>query len=94
MTALEEIRRLSGKLAIGGEFRNSAASDYFDVIDPATEDVIGRIPDTTTAEVDEAITVANRTQKTWNKVNALTRAELMHQVATNMRQSRGVVGEC
>jgi betaine-aldehyde dehydrogenase len=93
MTALEEIKRLSGKLSIGGEFRDSTASAGFDVVDPATEDVIGRIPDSTTAEVDEAITVANRIQKAWNKVNALTRAELMHQVATNMRQSRGVVGE-
>jgi betaine-aldehyde dehydrogenase len=93
MTAVNELKRLSGKLFIDGNFRDSAAADSFDVINPATEDAIGRFPDTAGAEVDEAIAIANKVQKAWNKVNALTRAELMHQVATNMRQSRGVVGE-
>jgi betaine-aldehyde dehydrogenase len=93
MTAVKELERLSGKLFIDGDFSDSAATDGFDVVNPATEDVIGRIPETTGAEVDEAIAIANKVQKAWNKVNALTRAELMHQVATNMRQSRGVVGE-
>jgi betaine-aldehyde dehydrogenase len=93
MTAMNELKNLSGKLFVDGEFRGSTATDGFDVIDPATEEVIGRIPDTTAAEVDEAIAVANKVQKEWNKVNALTRAELMHEVAANMRQSRGVLGE-
>lgn len=93
MTALQEIKRLSGKLAIGGKFRDSAASDCFDVIEPATEDVIGRTPDSTMAEVEEAIAIANTAQNAWKRVNALSRAELMHQVAANMRGMRSVLGE-
>jgi betaine-aldehyde dehydrogenase len=93
MSAINELKRLSNKVLINGEFRDSAATDGLDVIDPATEEIIGRMPFATGAEVDEAIAVANRSQKAWNKVNALTRAELMHEVAANMRESRGILGE-
>jgi len=93
MSAINELKRLSNKLFINGEFRDSAATDGLDVIDPATEETIGYMPFVTGAEVDEAIAVANRSQKAWNKVNALTRAELMHEIAANMRESRGVLGE-
>ncbi len=93
MTAINEFSRLSNKFFINGEFRDSAASDGLAVIDPATEETLGHMPFTTQAEVDEAIAVANQSQKAWNKVNALTRAELMHRVATDMRESRGLLGE-
>jgi acyl-CoA reductase-like NAD-dependent aldehyde dehydrogenase len=93
MSAINELKRLSNKVLINGEFRDSAATDGLDVINPATEEIIGRMPFATGAEVDEAIAVANRSQKAWNKVNALTRAELMHEVAANMRESRGILGE-
>jgi len=86
MTAINEFKKLSGKLYINGNFRDSAATDDLEVIDPATEEPVGSMPFTTEAEVGEAIAVANQNQKTWNKVNALARAELMHEVATNMRK--------
>jgi len=93
MTAIEELNRLSNKVFVNGEYRESTASDGLDVIDPATEEPIGHMPLTSGAEVEEAIAIANHSQKAWNKVNALSRAELMHQVAANMRASRALLGE-
>ncbi|MCP4984327.1 MAG: aldehyde dehydrogenase [Gammaproteobacteria bacterium] len=93
MSGIEELKNLSGKIFINGEFRTSTSTNSLDVINPATEDVIGNIPDATQAEVDEAIAVANKAQKEWNKVNALTRAEILHEVATKMRANKAVVGE-
>jgi betaine-aldehyde dehydrogenase len=93
MTAIDELNRLSNQVFINGEFRDSATTDSLEIIDPATEQTVGQMPNATAAEVDEAIAVANLSQKAWNKVNALSRAELMHQVAANMRESRGVLGE-
>ncbi|MCP4332401.1 MAG: aldehyde dehydrogenase, partial [Gammaproteobacteria bacterium] len=93
MTAINELKRLSNKVLINGELRDSAATESLDIIDPATEQVIGQMPFTSPAEVDEAIAVANRSQQAWNQVNALTRAEIMHEIATNMRASRGILGE-
>ncbi len=93
MSAINELKRLSNKIFIGGEFRESVATEHLDVIDPATEAVIGQMPFTTTDEVTEAIEIANRSQQSWNKVNALSRAEIMHEIAANMRNSRGIIGE-
>jgi len=93
MTAIKELNRLSNQVFINGEFRNSAATDGLDVIDPATAETAGHMPIATAAEVDEAIAVANASQKAWNKVNALSRAELMQEIASNMRALRGILGE-
>ncbi|MCP4876990.1 MAG: aldehyde dehydrogenase [Gammaproteobacteria bacterium] len=93
MTATNELKRLSNKVLINGEFRDSGAGDGLDVVDPATEESIGQIPFTSITEVDEAIAVANRSQQAWNQVNSLTRAEIMHEIAANMRSARGVLGE-
>ncbi len=90
---MKEFQDLSNKVFINGAYRDSASRDGFDVVNPATEEVVGRIPDSAEAEVSEAIAVANKVQKEWNKNNALTRAELMHEVAAHMRKERGVVGE-
>ncbi len=93
MTVIQELKKLSNQLFINGEFRTSVATDGIEAINPATEEIIGHMPFTTAAEVEEAIEIANQSQKAWNKVNALARAELMHKIATNMREARGVLGE-
>lgn len=93
MTVIQELKKLSNQLFINGEFRTSVATDGLEAINPATEETIGHMPFTTAAEVEEAIEIANQSQKAWNKVNALARAELMHKIATNMREARGVLGE-
>jgi len=93
MTAMNELNRLSGTFFDGTTFAKSKASAGFDVIDPATEDVIGRLPDTTEAEVEAVIARANKVQREWSRQNALTRAEAMHEVAARMRQMKPVLAE-
>jgi betaine-aldehyde dehydrogenase len=93
MTALNEFLRLSGTLFVDGEFRASAGPDSLDVIDPATEEVIGRIADCTEADVDDVIRAANAAQRSWAAENALTRAERLHEVATRMREITPVLAE-
>ncbi len=63
------------------------------MIDPATEDRIGEVADATAAEVDAAIDAANRAFKSWRTLNMLTRAELLHEAAAELRRIRPVVAE-
>ena len=93
MTALQELERLSGRNYVGGEYSKSSGKLAFDVVDPATEDRVGQLADTTAAEVDIAVAIANKAQKAWRKSNALHRAELMHEVARRMKALKPVLAE-
>ena len=55
MTILEEINRLDSNILLGGQARKSKATEVLDVIDPATEQKLGEIAETTTDEIDEAV---------------------------------------
>jgi betaine-aldehyde dehydrogenase len=93
MTALDEFSKLSGSYFVNHEFRMSASDASLDVIDPASEDVIGQIPDCTEDEVNQVIAAANVAQKKWAAQNGLTRAELMHEVAAKMREMTPILAE-
>jgi aldehyde dehydrogenase (NAD+) len=50
--------KVCDKLFIGGEWVDPATDAVIDVISPHTEEVIGRVPDASTADVDRAVAVA------------------------------------
>jgi betaine-aldehyde dehydrogenase len=93
MAAIEEFKRLSRHLYIDGQWRKSQAGDGVPVVNPASEDKLAEVAEATAAEVDEAIAGANRAQKGWNALNALARAEALHEVAHAMRQLRPLLAE-
>ena len=84
---------LSGRHYLDGRLQAARGDRWSNIIDPATEQVIGRFCDATAAEVDQAVQRANAAQKRWNKVNYHRRAELLHEVAQAMRKDRPVVAE-
>src|SRR5580658_7528912 len=87
------LRQLSAKHYLNGVFTAAEGSDAHDVIDPATEGQIGQIVDASAAEIDRAVAVANEAQRRWNRTSMLQRAELLHEVAADIRSSRGALGE-
>ena len=93
MTAQDALRRLSGSYFIDGAYQKSTSGKGHDVIDPATEDVIGEIADCSGDEVDQVIAVANRAQKAWAAQTGRARAERMHEVATRMREMTPLLAE-
>ena len=93
MNVLEQISELNSKIYIGGEYRKSEATSSIDVIDPATEQKLGEIPETTEAEMDEAIARANKAQKAWNARSPLDRSHVMHEVANKLAEMTSVFGE-
>ncbi|SFN61410.1 aldehyde dehydrogenase family protein [Mycetocola miduiensis] len=63
------------------------------VLDPATMRPLGSFVDPTIAQIESVITAANTAQQMWNARTALVRAELLHEVATSMRQRARLVAE-
>jgi len=64
------------KLLIDGEFVESRSSEWRDVVDPATQAVLARVPFATADEVDAAVAAAQRAFKTWRKTPIGTRARI------------------
>ncbi len=93
MTTLKTFLSLSGKLFVGGDYVDSAATSHFDVIEPATEERIGQIADTTDVEVDAAIDTALTAGETWNAIDMRSRAVVMHEIAAVMRRDKALYAE-
>ncbi|MSX75376.1 MAG: aldehyde dehydrogenase family protein, partial [Actinobacteria bacterium] len=67
------------QLYIGGEWVNPAGTDRFQVINPATEELIGSTPEGSVGDIDRAV-VAARTALTtgdWAGMPAAERADIM-----------------
>ena len=89
----QEFNDMSHMILIDGEFKRSDTTETREVIDPATENVIAEIAETPESEVNTAVASAAAAQKIWWRKSALERSEIMHEIAANMRESRGILGE-
>ncbi|KAJ2372523.1 hypothetical protein IW150_004078 [Coemansia sp. RSA 2607] len=78
----------STKLFINGEFVESQASEWIDVHNPATQEVVTRVPKSTAKELEEAAHSAALAFKTWRRTSVLTRQrkmlDLQHAIRGNM----------
>ncbi len=64
------------KLLIGGELIESTSAEWRDIVNPATQHVLARVPFATRSEVDAAIRAAAEAFKTWRKTPIGARARV------------------
>jgi aldehyde dehydrogenase (NAD+) len=69
------------KLYIGGEWVDPAGDETIDVINASTEEVMGRIPQSTPKDVDRAVAAARKAFETWSQTTLAERADLMRAIA-------------
>jgi len=77
------------KLLIGGEFVESATTEWRDVVNPATQEVLARVPFATAEEVNHAVAVAKQAFKTWRKTPIGTRARIFLKYQQLIREHMG-----
>src|SRR5690606_6738215 len=66
------------RLYIDGDLVEPAGSGTIDVINPFTEEVVGRVPEATEADVDRAVAAARRAfESDWPKLAVAERAEIL-----------------
>src|ERR1700730_14026482 len=65
------------KLLIGGKFVESKTTEWRDIVNPATQEVLARVPFATQAEVDAAVAAAKQAFKTWRNTPAGARQRIM-----------------
>lgn len=64
------------KLLINGEFVESKTSEWREVVNPATQEVLARVPFATADEIEAAIAGAAEAFKSWRKTSIGTRARI------------------
>ena len=64
------------KLLIGGKFIESTTREWRDVVNPATQEVLARVPFATAAEIDAAVASAKEAFKSWKKTPIGARARI------------------
>ncbi|HVI56652.1 MAG TPA: CoA-acylating methylmalonate-semialdehyde dehydrogenase [Luteibacter sp.] len=77
------------KLLIDGVFVESRSSRWREVVNPATQAVLARVPFATTAEVDAAVGAAARAFKTWRKTPIGVRARIFLKYQQLIREHMG-----
>jgi malonate-semialdehyde dehydrogenase (acetylating)/methylmalonate-semialdehyde dehydrogenase len=64
------------KLLINGEFIESQTTEWRDIVNPATQEVLARVPMATAAEVDAAVASGKQAFKTWRHTPIGVRARI------------------
>lgn len=76
------------QLYINGEYVDSTGNETIDVINPATEEVISRIPNGTEEDANKAIEAAYRAQKEWAKVPSKERGKIVRALGDQIEDKR------
>ncbi len=68
-------------MLIGGEWRQAASSEEIDVVNPATEEVVGSVPSAAAADVELAVATAMRAFPDWAGTDVEARAHVLARAA-------------
>ncbi len=79
-------------LYIDGEFITADGRKQQDILNPATGQVIGRLPHATTEDLDRALDAAARAFESWKKTSPLERSKVLRKVAELARERAQDIG--
>src|SRR5574343_209808 len=75
------------KLLINGEFVTSQTTQWRDVVNPATQEVLARVPFATPDEINAAVASAQEAFKTWKKTPIGARARIFLKLQQLIREN-------
>ncbi|MCC6195074.1 MAG: NAD-dependent succinate-semialdehyde dehydrogenase [Burkholderiales bacterium] len=79
-------------LFIDGEFIKGGGRREQDVLDPATGNVIARLPHATAADLDRALAAAQRAFESWRSVSPMERSRVLRRVGELTRERAKEIG--
>jgi malonate-semialdehyde dehydrogenase (acetylating)/methylmalonate-semialdehyde dehydrogenase len=92
-TAIKGKSPESVKLLINGNFVESKTTEWHDVINPATQEVLAQVPFATDAEIDAAIASAKTAFKTWRNTPLAARARVMLKLQALVRENMSRIAQ-
>jgi aldehyde dehydrogenase (NAD+) len=83
----------SYKLFIDNEWVESASGECFEVLDPATEEVLGVVPRGNKKDIDHAVEVAHRAFSAWRNTPPAARGALLYRYAAVIKANADRLAE-
>ena len=80
-----------GLLFINGEFVAPASGEWLDIVNPATEEVIYKMPRGTKPDVDAAVAAARAAFDSWSSTPAAERAKYMVAIADEIEKNSAML---
>jgi malonate-semialdehyde dehydrogenase (acetylating)/methylmalonate-semialdehyde dehydrogenase len=74
------------KLLLDGKFIDSKSSEWHDVVNPATQEVLAQVPFATDEEINAAVASAKAAYKTWKNTPIAARARVMLKLQALVRE--------
>jgi len=75
------------KMLINGQFVDSRTSYWAEIPNPATQEVLAKVPFSTSDEIETAVAAAKEAFKTWKNTAIPTRARLFFRFQDLIRQN-------
>jgi len=72
---------------LDNEFVKSSTDRWIDLHDPATQNIVTRVPESTEEEMRRAVDSAERAFKTWKNTSLLSRQQIMFRLAALIREN-------
>jgi lactaldehyde dehydrogenase/glycolaldehyde dehydrogenase len=73
---------------IGGRFVSDSSDGSVEVTNPATQAVLGHVPEASAGTVASAVDAARKAQPAWSKLPAIQRANALRAISAKVRQHR------
>jgi malonate-semialdehyde dehydrogenase (acetylating)/methylmalonate-semialdehyde dehydrogenase len=84
----------SVKLLIDGAFIDSKTTEWRDIVNPATQEVLARVPFATATELESAIASAKKAYAKWRHTPVGTRARIMLKLQELIRRDAKKIAAC
>lgn len=83
------------KLFLDGKFVESKTTQWIDLYNPATNELVTRVPNSTSAEMDAAVASCKQAYQTWSRSTVLTRQQTMlkyqHLIRANLEKIAALI---
>ncbi len=76
----------SVKMLLDGKFIDSQTTEWHDVVNPATQEVLAQVPFATDSEIDSAVASAKAAYKSWKNTPLAARARIMLKLQALVRE--------
>lgn len=81
------------KVFINGQFVESESGKYFDVVNPATDEVISQVPQCSAKDVENAVSACKAAQQQWRKLPSSKRAEYLQKIVSKILDNAEKLGK-